>query len=204
MSYYSDSQKDSLRSVGARIRSLREKKNVTQDEFAAYMNTVRSTVAKWENGAQDFKSEAIDRIARYFDCSIDYLLRGASAETYDIYRTTGLVDSAIEKIQKYNNSPQADFAEDGEDVYIDLINELLSDDDYYDLLWQLLAFRREWQSIGKEIAALETAIKEHEPRSRERREANERIRELEERREFMLWQYEHRTDAYLRKLLEVD
>lgn len=202
MSYYSENQKDSLRSVGGRIRELREKKGATQDELASFMGTQRSTVAKWENGAQDFKSEAIDRMARYFDCSIDYLLRGASAETYDIYRMTGLVDAAVEKLNKYNNSPEADFS-DGEPVYIDLLNELLSDDAFYSLLWQFLRFRKDWQGIHAEIASQERAAKSAKPQSKERREASGNIRELGERAEFLLWKYEHSTDAYIRKLLEV-
>ncbi|MDR1409262.1 MAG: helix-turn-helix domain-containing protein [Oscillospiraceae bacterium] len=201
MSYYSDSQKDSLRAVGNRIRELREAKGVTQDDMASFLGTTRTTVAKWENGAQNFKSETIDRMARYFDCSIDFLLRGSSAETYDIYRMTGLVDAAIEKMNKYNNSPEADFA-DGELVYIDLINELLSDDGYYALLWQFLDFRKEWRSIQAELKEQEKAAKAAEPRSAERRKVNESIRDLNECAEFLRWKYTHRLDAYTKGLLE--
>ncbi len=203
MSYYSENQTEHRRAVGNRIRELRETKGATQDDLAAFLGTKRPTVAKWENGAQDFKSETIDRMARYFDCSIDFLLRGASAETYDIYRLTGLVDAAIEKMGKYNNSPEADFA-DGEPVYIDLINELLSDDRFFALLRQFLSFRTEWRGIQAELKVKEKAAKTSEPRSAERRAANEQLKELNERAEFLLWKHAHSLDAYTRKLLEVD
>lgn len=203
MSYYSENQTEHRRAVGNRIRELREAKGATQDDLAAFLGTKRPTVAKWENGAQDFKSETIDKLARYFDCSIDFLLRGSSAETYDIYRMTGLVDAAIEKVNKYNNSPEADFS-DGEPVYIDLINELLSDDGFYALLWQFLGFRKEWRGIQAELKIQEKTAKAAEPRSAERRSANERIKELNERAEFLFWKHTHGLDAYTKELLEED
>jgi transcriptional regulator with XRE-family HTH domain len=200
MSYYSENQKDTLRAVGERIRDLREKKGATQDELASYMGTQRSTVAKWENGAQDFKSEAINKLARYFDCSIDYLLRGASAKTYDIYSTTGLVDSSVEMLRD-NKSVDDDFF--GGDIgTIDLVNELLSDSECFTLLRSFISIRADWRDVQSQIAEYKQTCKAAEPRSVERRDANEAIKELQEQAEFLLWKYEHSVDAYIHKLLE--
>lgn len=199
MSYYSDNQRDWLCAIGSRIQDMRTKKGATQDEFSTYMGVPRSTVAKWENGAQDFKSEAIDRMASYFGCSIDYLIRGASAENYDIYAATGLVDAAIDKLGR-KKSIEDDFGGNGTDT-IPMINVLLSDDKYYELLQSFASLRADWMQAQAALDEQRKAAKNASPRSEAWRYANAAIKELSERAEFLLWRYEHSLDEYVRKML---
>lgn len=200
MSYYSENQKDNLRAIGERIQTLRIQKGSTQEEFAAYMDVPRSTVAKWENGAQDFKSEAIDRMATFFDCSIDYLIRGTSAENHDIYATTGLVDSAVKMLSR-RKSVEDDFY-DGTSDTIELINLLLSDFKFYSLLTEFNTLRADWNTVQTNLSEQAQIIKNAAPRSEVRRNAEETKKELVERAEFLLWKYEHSLDGYIRGWLE--
>jgi transcriptional regulator with XRE-family HTH domain len=201
MSYYSENQKENLTRTGDRLRELREKKGATQDELAEYMKVPRSTVAKWENGAQDFKSESIVRLARYYNCSIDYLLLGASAETYEIYSTTGLVDAAVAELSKYKEIEDMLY-DRNEPGPLSLLNEMLSDEEFFALLNEFVLLRAKWKKIQIEIAELELIKKTTEPRSKERKEAGERLIQLKDDEEFLLWKYSHSVDTYIRKLLE--
>lgn len=154
MSYYSASQKENLRNIGFRLKMLREEKQVTQDELADYMKIPRSTIAKWENGAQDLKSEAIVRLARYFNCSTDYILLGASAETHEIYSTTGLVDKAVAELNKYKDIEDMLY-DKNEPGPLGLLNEILSEEEFFTLLYEFVLLRAEWKRNIAETAKLE-------------------------------------------------
>lgn len=202
MSYYSGSQRENLINIGYRIRVLREEKGVTQDEVAEYMSTPRSTIAKWENGAQNLKSEAIVRLARYFKCSTDYLLLGASAENHEIYSTTGLVDKAVSQLSKYKDIEDMLY-DHNEPGPLGLLNEMLSDEDFLTLLYEFVFLRSEWKENQIKVAEQELSKKKTNPRSKERKKAEELLIQLKDQREFLLWKYSHSIDSFIRKLLEV-
>ena len=64
-----------------RIRELRQRHKMTQDELAGHMGLTGPSVAKWELGKSNPTAENLKRLADIFDCSIDYILgrEGASA-----------------------------------------------------------------------------------------------------------------------------
>ena len=49
--------------IGQFIRSLREKKDWTQEDLANILDTSQSAVARMESGDQNFKTEMLDRIS---------------------------------------------------------------------------------------------------------------------------------------------
>lgn len=57
-----------------RLKSLREYRNLKQSELAKEFNVSQSTIAMWETGKRDPDSETIQKMADYFDVSVDYLL----------------------------------------------------------------------------------------------------------------------------------
>lgn len=57
-----------------RLKELRKIKNVSQVEFAKYMNVAQNTVSRWENGERLMDTETLLRAAEYFDVTADYLL----------------------------------------------------------------------------------------------------------------------------------
>ena len=64
-----------------RIRELREKCNLTQQDVADRLDVERSTVAKWEAGASKPRAERLFRLADLFVCPINDLFYPYSEET---------------------------------------------------------------------------------------------------------------------------
>ncbi|MBP3677703.1 MAG: helix-turn-helix transcriptional regulator, partial [Agathobacter sp.] len=60
--------------LGEKIKFLRSKESITQEEFAEKLNVSRSAIAKWEtdNGTPDIAN--LKMISQMFDISIDDLL----------------------------------------------------------------------------------------------------------------------------------
>ena len=63
-----------------RIKLLRKKKGLSQEELAVHLNVVRQTVSKWERGYSLPDAEMLKRIACALEVSVDELL-GTSAES---------------------------------------------------------------------------------------------------------------------------
>ena len=62
-----------------RIRELRERHKMTQDELAGRMGLTGPSVAKWELGRAKPTADNLERLADIFGCSIDYILGRDSA-----------------------------------------------------------------------------------------------------------------------------
>ena len=59
--------------LGARIRDLREKKKITQQELAEKAETTRATVSKWETGDSEPSATQLRLVAEALGVSADYL-----------------------------------------------------------------------------------------------------------------------------------
>lgn len=84
-----------IEEIGTRIKLLREKKNFTQADVAKKLNVRRETVAQWETGTRDLKTDYTVKLADIFDTTCDYLLRGIQSQNVDINKQTGLSDASI-------------------------------------------------------------------------------------------------------------
>jgi len=82
----------------ARLRSLREKKGVTQTELGRLFNLSKQAISSYERRESQPDVETLKRLADYFQCSTDYLLgrtddptppkkREAAVETLAAHRT---------------------------------------------------------------------------------------------------------------------
>lgn len=58
----------------ARIRDLREDKNLKQKDLAAYLAIDQSTYSDYENGRINVPIEQLIKIADYYDVSLDYIV----------------------------------------------------------------------------------------------------------------------------------
>lgn len=64
-----------MKTIGARIRGLREKKNMTQTELSEYLGMkTYTTVSKWESDDNFPKGKDLKKLAELFGVSSDYLL----------------------------------------------------------------------------------------------------------------------------------
>lgn len=57
-----------------RLKELREKAGYSQQGFADAFGTKQSIVGNWEAGAREPKFEVMQKLADFFDVSVDYLL----------------------------------------------------------------------------------------------------------------------------------
>ncbi len=99
--------------IGKQIAELRKKRNLTQLELARELHTNRSSINMWERGERELKAGDIQLIADYFDVTADRLLYGREAENVDIYRVTGLSQTAIEALKRFNDEDVI-YSTDGE------------------------------------------------------------------------------------------
>ena len=63
-----------------RIRELRQKKHLSQEELARLLGVDRSAVAKWETETNLPRAEKLLQMAEIFDCSVDKILNRNSFE----------------------------------------------------------------------------------------------------------------------------
>ncbi|MCL2364395.1 MAG: helix-turn-helix domain-containing protein [Defluviitaleaceae bacterium] len=60
--------------IGTRIKELRKRKNITQEQLAEALGVTNQAISKWESGNGYPDIAYIVPIAKYFDVSADYLL----------------------------------------------------------------------------------------------------------------------------------
>lgn len=70
--------------TGAIIKTLREKKNLTQMELAGKLNVSDKTVSKWETGKGYPDITLLEPIAKVFDISVTELLSGVAIRNMNI------------------------------------------------------------------------------------------------------------------------
>jgi len=66
--------------AGDRIRELREKQKMTQDQLATQADISKGFLSDVENNNRNISSQSLLRIANALGTSVDYLLSGAVAE----------------------------------------------------------------------------------------------------------------------------
>lgn len=62
--------------IGSRIRSIRERRNMTQKQLGELAGIAEPTIRRYELGKLNPKYETIKKIAHALDCSTGYLLDG--------------------------------------------------------------------------------------------------------------------------------
>ena len=78
--------------LAARLRELRARKNMTQDQVATRLSCHESAVSRWEGGSRFPTGEDLVALSELFEVSIDYLLGRAKQYAAP---GTALVDMAL-------------------------------------------------------------------------------------------------------------
>lgn len=68
-----------LHMIGNQIKKLRQENKLLQKELAEELNLTQQTISSYESNKREPDSETLQKIAQYFDVSVDYLL-GISKE----------------------------------------------------------------------------------------------------------------------------
>ena len=85
---------------GLRLRGLREKHKLSQEQLGEKVNVTRQTISNWENDNIQPSIEMLVKIARVFNVSTDFLL-GQNDHTY--IEVTNLTKTQIRHVQQIIN-----------------------------------------------------------------------------------------------------
>ena len=92
--------------MGDRIKSLREKNGMTQDELGELINVQKSAIRKYEKGSvENIKRSAIKIMADRFGVSPCYLMWGTEAEENEV-QYTQQTPEIKELINLFSNLPE--------------------------------------------------------------------------------------------------
>jgi transcriptional regulator with XRE-family HTH domain len=64
-----------------RLEELRIEKGLTKKEVADYLKIDQSTYGKYELGKREPDYDILDKLANFFECSVDYLLGRTNVRT---------------------------------------------------------------------------------------------------------------------------
>ncbi|MDS1004925.1 helix-turn-helix transcriptional regulator [Clostridium sporogenes] len=87
---------------GDRLKDLRERKQLTQNEFASILGIGRTTLSHYELNNREPDFETLEKIANYFDVSIDYLVGRTNLKTFDEYVFHNDFQALSEKLESAN------------------------------------------------------------------------------------------------------
>ncbi|ETO38646.1 helix-turn-helix domain-containing protein [Thermoanaerobacterium aotearoense] len=80
-----------------RLKSLREEKKLSQEELSQLINISRSTLSMYEINRRQPDPETLQKIADFFDVSVDYLLGRTDKRNID---TSNDVDERLHKVMQ--------------------------------------------------------------------------------------------------------
>jgi len=81
------------------LKTLREDRDLKQEDIAKYLNVDRSTVGKWENNSSKPDFEKLIKIANFFNVSTDYLLGKTDNTTDEQYYLNGETRQIAQEIK---------------------------------------------------------------------------------------------------------
>lgn len=91
--------------IGQRIKNMRLKNNLTQDELALRINTTKQTIHKYENGIiTNIPSSKIEAIANVLNTTPDYLM--GWEDDIDKYSDNELDNAIIEVFNRLSEEKQ--------------------------------------------------------------------------------------------------
>lgn len=80
--------------LGEKLSTQRKNNNMTQEQLAALLGVSRQAISKWESDTAFPETEKLIKMAEFFQCSLDYLLKD-SMETDDFYQKAGQTEQYI-------------------------------------------------------------------------------------------------------------
>ncbi|MFG3611277.1 helix-turn-helix domain-containing protein [Rummeliibacillus stabekisii] len=88
-----------MSSLGMRIKKLREQNNISQKDFAKKIDVSNVVLSRYESDERKPDYDTLEKIADYYDVSIDYLLGRSESPT------PSLIDKDDEEFQAFANDP---------------------------------------------------------------------------------------------------
>ena len=88
------------KACGARIKALRQKKNMTQEALAQALHTTLSNISKIENGYQGFSIDLLIEMRDFFHVSADYILCGGPSIPEEFAGKFRKLQAAVEEFRE--------------------------------------------------------------------------------------------------------
>lgn len=84
-----------MSNLGKRLKALRNEASLSQKDLAKKLNLSSSTIAMIESGKREGNKETINKIANYFEVSIDYLYGNNNEENS---KKESLIDNFLDRL----------------------------------------------------------------------------------------------------------
>ncbi len=81
--------------LSEKLKELRKKKGLTQEELASSLNVSRQAITKWESGEGTPDIDNLKNIALFFHVSVDYLVDSKTEKTLDLKGKFELVEVGL-------------------------------------------------------------------------------------------------------------
>ena len=133
--------------VGKIIEKLREEKGVNVATFCEELGvSSRATYYSWVNGKTIPETYILYKMCNYFDVAMDYLLGAIPCkhnELLDIYKETGLSDTAVANIRRLRSIPRQKplFGDSMSKNELDYLDDILSNGNLIELLTSIKKYR---------------------------------------------------------------
>ena len=91
--------------VGKRLRELREKNKLTQEELGKILNLNKSTISHYENDSRTPDLDKLERFANYYNVDLNYII-GLDNNCCSDKRSVKMSDEELEfilEVRKINN-----------------------------------------------------------------------------------------------------
>lgn len=121
-----------------RLKEQRKKVYKRQEDFADALHTKVETVRNWEQGRTVPETGTLIEICLLLNCDLDYLIGRIDYKTHDvqfIHDQTGLSQSAIEQLQKWN------MKEDKDNNWAQNISDFIVHDSFPELMNEVSGFK---------------------------------------------------------------
>lgn len=156
-------------SIGDRIRYIRTKQGISQDELGGRISKSRVEINYYENDTRLPDVQTLINIANSLEVSMDYLcglndIEKPTIEYQAINEIIGLNEDSIYRLSKFNqaekiakDSGMEDYEYAGvenEKIKLEMVNQLLSSNDFE----QILSIMIEYKKIIKQIDTQPTSL----------------------------------------------
>lgn len=114
--------------IGNRMRSLREQKKITQAELGAKIGVSGATVNRYEQGKREPDIDTLEKIADFFDVTLDYLTGRTDIPGYPTHLKDLPPMERLERFIKENDFRDLYFSRSGsyfDDLTSEEVDELI-------------------------------------------------------------------------------
>ncbi|GHU71201.1 hypothetical protein FACS1894184_17680 [Clostridia bacterium] len=185
-----------IHTIGGRIVALRNERRISQLKLAAELGIAASALLNLEKNVAELRVSTLVKLSDYFKVSIDYIILGVDSDegSLDIYRSTGLDDSALAALASELGRGNIS---GGLKDFTATLNALVSGG-VLDMIWLLIKLRSELQSIDKNMNDMKTP----KPINlMEEMRLENALAELYEKRELMELRFMRRVEHVFKTLI---